>query len=129
MRRTADTLNAIPRCHTTRRAQRRATSALRSNPTLRLLRLTEPDRSTQADLAALTHAYPLDCGEAAKLLRAAGGQRAIAVAAYEKALVTVRVTTVATVLLQARLVTAIEIARQTAEARLLVEVQHENSVL
>ena len=96
---------------------------MRSNPTLRLLRLTEPDRSTQADLAALTHAYPLDCGEAAKLLSAAGGQRAIAVAAYETAVANVRVTTVETVLSRARLVTAIEIARQAAEARLVVEPQ------
>lgn len=99
---------------------------MRTNPTLRQLRLTEPDRSTQADLAALTHAYPLDCGEAAKLLSAARGQRAIALAAYESAIVTVRVTTVETVLSRARLATAIEIARQAAEER-LVELQRETS--
>jgi len=94
-----------------------------SNPTLRQLRLTEPDQTTQADLAALTHAYPLDRGEAAKLLSAARGQRAIALAAYESAIVTVRVTTVETVLSRARLATAIQIARQSAEARSLVEME------
>ena len=74
-------------------------------------------------MAALTHAYPLDRGEAAKLLNAAGGQRAIALAAYESAIATVRVTTVETVLSRARLTTAIEIARQTARARLVAEPQ------
>jgi hypothetical protein len=88
---------------------------MRSNPTLRQLILTEPERTSQADIAALTHAYPLDLGEAAKLLNAAGGDRAIALAAYESAIATVRVTTVETVLSRARLVAAIEIARQAAQ--------------
>ena len=89
---------------------------MRSNPTLRQLRLTETDRTTHADLAALTHAYPLDCGEAAQLLNAAGGHRAIALAAYESAVKTVRVTAMETVLSRARLVAAINIAREAAQA-------------
>lgn len=87
---------------------------MRSNPTLRQLILTEPERNSQADLAALSHAFPLDYGEAAKLLNAAGGDRAIAFAAYESAVATVRVTTVETVLSRARLVAAMEIARKAA---------------
>jgi len=89
---------------------------MRSNSTLRQLRLTETDRTTHADLAALTHAYPLDCGEAAQLLNAAGGHRAIALAAYESAVKTVRVTAMETVLSRARLVAAINIAREAVHA-------------
>jgi hypothetical protein len=70
------------------------------------------ERISQSDVAMLTHAYPLNSGEAAVLLRAAGGDGEIAYQAYKRAEATVRVAPGETVLSVARLRAATEIARQ-----------------
>jgi hypothetical protein len=74
------------------------------------------ERISHADVTMLTQAYPLNSGEAAALLRAAGGDGTIAYEAYKRAEATVRVVPGETVLSIARLRTATEIAQQRAAA-------------